>query len=105
MVQNFLQIQLNTPSNPDQFMRKQTRRRTSSETIARSFGQGQTTASNIVKWENSWMNDRIIPERNEREYYASWMDNEDLEMGVREFARKTGDRNYSLHSFPTDPFV
>ena len=63
MVQNFLQIQLSTPPNPDQSMQKQTRHRTLFETIVRSFEWRQTTARNIVKWKNLWVYDRIILEQ------------------------------------------
>ena len=47
-------------------------------TIARGFGQGQTTGRNTVGWENSWVDERDIPERKERQDYFSWMDDEQL---------------------------
>ena len=63
-------------------------------TIARGFGRGQTTARNIVRWETSWVDERNILERKERQDYFSWMDDEGLKESIRDFARRQGDRKY-----------
>lgn len=63
MVQQFLQTQLK--SQPSQT------RRDLSLTIARGFGRGHQTGRNIVRWEKSWVEERLIPERKEREDYSS----------------------------------
>ena len=83
MVQQFLQTQLK--SQPSQT------RRALSLTIARGFGRGHTTGRNIVRWERSWVNKRIIPERKGRDDYFSWMDDEELRESMRAFARRQGD--------------
>lgn len=86
MVQQFVQTQLKT--QPSQT------RRDLSMTIARGFGRGQTTARNIVRWETSWIDERIIPERKEKQDYFSWIDDEGLRESIRDFARRQGDRKY-----------
>ena len=86
MVQQFLQIQLRTNSGAT--------RRNLSMSIARSFGKGQGTARNIVQWEKSWVEEREIPRRKNRDNYFSWMDDEDLQESIRDFARRQGDSKY-----------
>ena len=62
MVQQFLQIQLRSQTSQ--------RRRDLSLSIARSFGKGYGTARNIVQ-ENSWVKEREIPGRKNRDDYFS----------------------------------
>lgn len=86
MVQQFLTIQeITQPSQP---------RKVLSLNIARCFGRSHGTAKNIVRWENSWVNNREVPQRKERNDYESWMDDESLRESMRDFARKLGDRMY-----------
>ena len=87
MVQQFLQTQLK--SQPSQT------RRALSLTIARGFGKGHVTGRNIMRWERSWVEKRIIPERKGRDDYFSWMDDEELRESMRDFARRQGDSKYS----------
>lgn len=86
MVQQFLQIQLKNRSNST--------RRSLSLIVAQSFGRGYNTARNIVRWENSWVDEREIPERKSREIYASWMDDKELKESIRDFARTQGNCTY-----------
>ena len=86
MAQQFLQIQLkNRPSST---------RRSLSLIVAQSFGRGYNTARNIVRWENSWVDEREIPERKSPKIYASWMDDEELKESIRDFACTQGDSRY-----------
>jgi hypothetical protein len=86
MVRQFLEIQLGSQRNGT--------RRTLSLSVAQCFGRGHATARNIVKWENSWVNDRIIPKRQGQNGYSPWMDDEELKESIRDFARKEGDSKY-----------
>ena len=83
MVQHFLQIQLKTKPGPT--------RLDLSMSIARSFGKGQGMARNIVRWKKSWVKKREIPSRKNQNDYFSWMDDEDLQESIRDFARRQGD--------------
>ena len=91
MVQQFLQIQLRT--QPSQT------RRNLALSIARSFGRNYTTARNIVQWEKSWIAHREIPRRKDREDYATWIDNEELQESIRDFARRERDNKFEFLKF------
>lgn len=62
--------------------------------MAQSFGGRYNTARNIVQWVNSWVDEREIPIRKNREIYASWMDDKELKESIRDFARTQGDYMY-----------
>lgn len=83
MVQHFLNIQeVTQPSQP---------RKVTSLNTARCFKESHGTAKSIRQWETSWVEDRVIPERKERDDYESWMDDETLRESIRDFARRQGD--------------
>ena len=89
IVQQFLQIQLKNRSRSTQ--------RSLSLIVAHSFGRGYNTSRNIVQWENSWIDEREIPERKSREIYASWMDDKELKESIKNFARIQEDRMYYIY--------
>lgn len=88
MVEQFLQSQLSPQPNP--------RRQTLSLNVARAFGRGRSTASNIVQWGKNWVDSRTIPERKEREDFDSWMYDGGSNDAMREFFRTQGDSKYFL---------
>ena len=63
--------------------------------IAQGFGKGHVTGRNIMRWERSWVEKRIIPERKGRDDYFSWMDDEELRESMKNFARQQGNSKYS----------
>lgn len=63
-------------------------RRNLATSVASTFNRGQTTARNMIRWENSWVVDRKIPERDDGESNPAWVDDEDVKMSVRNFAKK-----------------
>ncbi len=88
MVQQFIQSQLRTKPSPT--------RQSLSLTIACAFGRGQTTARNILRWGNSWVDEKVISERKNRDDHDSWMYDVDLNDAMRKFAKIQGDRTYCL---------
>jgi hypothetical protein len=72
----------------------QTRRQLAAS-VAASFGRGSIVTRNIVQWERAWVTGREIPTRKIPDMYASWLDDEDVVMAIRDFARKQGDSKYS----------
>lgn len=86
MVQQFLQAQLRDTTGRT--------RKELSQDVARCFGRGGETSRNITRWEKSWIDNRVILEKKNREDYESWMDDEDLKESIRNFARKEGDRMF-----------
>ena len=44
-----------------------------------------------MRWEKSWVAERLIPERKIRNDYFSWMDDEKLRESIRDFAQRQGD--------------
>lgn len=86
MVLQFLQAQLTDKTS-------QTRDELS-RAVVRCFGRERETARNIKRWEKSWIDNRIIPERKNRIDAESWIYDEDLRMSLRNFAKKEGDRTY-----------
>lgn len=66
--------------------------------VARCFGRGQETSWNIIRWENSWIDERFIPEKKHYRDHESWMDDEDLLGSVQNFAKQQGDRMYSYNT-------
>ena len=59
--------------------------------VASTFNKGQTTTRNIVRWEKLLVTNNEIPCCKEAKDYDSWMNNEDVTMAVRDFARRQGD--------------
>lgn len=78
-------------SSQKQLSLKKLTRRDLAKSVAKTFRMGETTARNIVRWEKSWVDYEIIPARKSAENYESWIDDEDVAMAVRDFARKQGD--------------
>ena len=64
--------------------------------VASTFNRGQTTARNIICWEKLWVTNNEIPYYKEAKDYESWINNKDVTMAVRDFARKQGDSKYLL---------
>ena len=52
-----------------------------------------------MQWEKSWIAHREIPRRKDREDYATWMDNEELQESIRDFARREGDSKFGFLKF------
>jgi hypothetical protein len=86
MVKQFLSIQARATE-------KRTRRQLA-VVIAEAFGRGQRTARNIVRWERSWVAHEILPGRKTRAAPDQSIQDEDLKIFIREFARRQGDRKY-----------
>lgn len=86
MVQQFLQLQLKIQPSPT--------RRAFSIPIAQAFGRGESTWRSIVRWENSWIDLRKIPEQKERTDSNSWMYNVDVIDAIRKFVRTMGNSKY-----------
>lgn len=85
MVKHFLAIQKRMPEE---------KRRDLAELVASTFDRGKTTGRIIISWENSWVDQRKIPGRDEDESDPAWMDDEDLRLGIRNFAKKASQRRY-----------
>ena len=66
------------------------------ETVANTFNQGQTTGRNIIYWENSWVDKRIIPKRDTEESNPAWMNDENLKLAIRNLIKKQGQRMYYI---------
>ena len=64
--------------------------------VASTFNKGQTTARNIVHWEKLWVTDNEIPYCKKAKDYDLWINNEDVTMAVRDFARRQGNSKYLL---------
>lgn len=98
MVQHFLASQLHEKKGQrgkkGEIKEKDRKRRDLAYSIANNFDRGQTTGRNLIRWEQSWVANREIPERDNAERDSSWMDDEELKMSVRNFAKKQGQRMY-----------
>ena len=79
MVKLFLAIQKRMPEE---------KRRDLAEVVAGIFDRGKTTERTIISWENPWVDQRKIPDQDEDESDPAWMDDEDLRLGIRNFAKK-----------------
>lgn len=74
MVKHFLAIQkTRTPSQTCRHL---------ALSVAATFNCGQTTACNIIRWEESLVEKKKIPESLYRGWHAEWIDNEDLMIAV-----------------------
>lgn len=80
-VKYFLVIQKRMPDE---------KRRDLAEIVAITFDRGKTTGRTIMNWENSLVDERKIPGRDEDESDPAWMDDEDLRLGIRDFAKREG---------------
>ena len=62
-------------------------------TTALSFNRGSHTGRKIVQWTNSWVNEGVIPRTHSgrHKHNFSWMDDEEVELAVREFIRQQGE--------------
>lgn len=85
MVKHFLAIQKRKPTE---------NRRDLAEIVTSTFDRGKTFGRLIINWENSWVDKRKIPGRDEDEDDPAWMDDEDLRLNIRNFTRKEGQRMY-----------
>ena len=87
MVQSFLWI----IQKRDQF--PGTTERQLAYMVARSFNRGNHTSKKIIQWTNSWVNKGIIPktQSGQHKHNFSWMDDEDVELAVREFICQQGE--------------
>ena len=86
MVQQFLHTQLKNQSSQSRI--------DLALTVSRRFDQGFHTARSIVQWEKSWVEEREIPQRKDRNDGDSWMYNEDVNDAIKEFAKTQGDSKY-----------
>lgn len=78
MVQQFFQLQLKIHSSSI--------RRTLSHQIAQAFGRGKSIGRSIVRWGNSWIDLRKIPEQKERKNSSLWMYDVDVSDAIQKFA-------------------
>ena len=86
MVLNFLWLQSNRDAFPG------VNRRILVFMITAGNKKGKTTAQRIVQWENSWVSQRVIPERKNRAACnESWMNEEDILFAAREFIKTQGE--------------
>ena len=53
----------------------------------------------MVQWEKFWIAHRKIPKQKDCEDYATWMDNEDLEELIKDFARREGESKFEFLKF------
>lgn len=86
MVQQFLHTQLKNQSSRS--------KRDLALTVSWGFGRGFHTARSIVQWEKSWVEEREIPERKDRNDGDSWMYDDDVNDAIKVFARAQGDSKY-----------
>ena len=86
MVQQFLQSQLNNTINRT--------RKEFSKDVARCFGKGRYTAKKIMRWEISWIDHRVILARKDCEDSESLINDEDLRISIRDFAKKQDNCTY-----------
>jgi hypothetical protein len=61
--------------------------------VATNHNKGTGYARNLVVWERSWTENRIIPQRQSRKSPASvsWMNEEDIACAARDFVKTQGD--------------
>lgn len=86
IVQQYLKIQFKTKPGPTHYYL--------SMSIAQLFGKSQDMARNVIQWEKSWVKKREISSHKNRDNYFSWIDDEDLQETIRDFARRQGDSKY-----------
>ena len=67
--------------------------------IARSINKNHTMACNIVQWEKSWIAHKEILKQKNCEDYATWIDNEELQKSIRDFAKGKGDSKFKFLKF------
>lgn len=84
MVRSFLRLQENKEKdNPGKV------REDLAYIVAQNFSRRRHTGRKIIQWEKLWVADRIIPETKagKHEHNLTWMEDEDLIMSVRDWAR------------------
>lgn len=91
MVQSFLWLQHNKhKDNPGKD------RRDLACIVSQNFRRRHHTGRKIIKWERSWIASRTIPETKagSHKYNTSWMEDEDLIMSIKEWAKGLKDGMY-----------
>ena len=93
MVRSFLWMQLNKEKNNPQLNRQGLAR-----LVAQSFNKRRYTARKVVQWERSWVQLRVIPntKAGNKKGDLSWMDDEDLVLSIKDWAKKTGESKLSF---------
>jgi hypothetical protein len=89
MVQSFLNIQSRGNKYPGKT------RRDLATIVASIDDWGEGKARSIVQWEISWVKSRCIPESKagKNKHTHSWMDDEKLQLDLREYAMSQGEGN------------
>ena len=65
--------------------------------VAQSFNKRSYTGQRIVQWERSWGKDWVIPNAKAENQKGdlSWMDDEDLVLSIKDWAKKEGESKFS----------
>ena len=89
MVKSFLWMQLNKEKD-----NLQLNRRKLAQIVAQSFNKRSYTGRKIVQWERSWVKSRVIPNTKAGNLKGdlSWMEDEDLVLSIKEWAKKEGEK-------------
>ena len=92
MMRSFLWMQLNKEKDNPHLNRRQL-----AQVVAQSFNKRSYTGRRIVQWERSWVKDRVIPNTKEGNQKGdlSWMDDEDLVLSIKDWAKKEGESKFS----------
>ena len=72
-------------------------RRQLAQVVAQSFNKRSYTGRRIVQRERSWVKDRVIPntKAGNQKGDLSWMDDEDLVLSIKDWAKKEGESKFS----------
>ena len=73
------------------------KRRDLATMVAQRFNRGHHTGRRIIHWEKEWISTGKISETKagKNKHTLSWMDDEDLVLAVRAWAKGEGDGQYS----------
>ena len=91
MVQSFFWLQQNKDrDNPGKH------RQDLARIVSQNFRRRNHTARKIIQWEKSWIASRVILETKagSHRHNTTWMDDEDLIMSIKEWARGLQDGMY-----------
>ena len=72
-------------------------RRQLARIVVQSFNKRSYTGRRIIQWERSWVKDRVIlnTKAGNQKGDLSWMDDEDLVLSIKDWAKKEGESKFS----------
>lgn len=88
MVRTFLWMQVDKEKDNPYLTRRDL-----AQIVAQSFNKKRYTGRKILKWERSWVKLRVIldTKAGNRKGGLSWMEDEDLVLSIKEWAKKDGE--------------